>query len=204
MAKQKDEYKQVSNLPQGWVWVYKGKEQWVTSQGKVSDERHAKNLLSGKTLSVKQVQNQQRETRAALGQPKAPAIKRTGKIRTQKFARRDKAQRFGELHGETRIYTFYDIDSAEAWVKEGHIPKNLRMAIIQARYTKALGVAGPKSDPYAKKGGYVNLTSYASTSILERGVSKTGVAPWEEARAKLPNFDMSGSNARIYVFASER
>ena len=209
------ERKQVEHLPQGWVWVYKGEEAWTTSQGKVSTERHAKNLLSGDTLSVKQAQKQQRIRRAEIGQPKPAAIKRTGKIRTQRYTgeRREAPPKKGvkfrktpntNVHGNIHVYTFRTLEDAQAWLQAGNVPANFRAALIQARYTVALGIAKAGSDPYKKHGGYVNLTGYTDIDILVRGISRAGFAPWEQARERLTEFDMTGDNARIYIYAVER
>lgn len=217
MAKAQD----IEFLPAGWRWVAAGKEAWITSTGETSTARHARR--GNETLSTRQVQNYQRAERATLGIPKAPTIRRSGLIKTIKGAgpRSKKLQStntkkggigsFYVGHGHTQTYVFYTFDEAQHWALTHNIPSFSAedgLTIIQIRFTDRLNTTNlPGSD---KTGG----PGFAAISTLDRsdlffGTAVNAVrfgsvtAPWEMARQRIQNYDMSGSDARVYLYVTE-
>lgn len=210
----------IEYLPPGWHWVAAGKETWFYKNAKgeevASTAKHARR--GDETMSLRQAQNIQREERERLGTPKTPSVPRSGKIRTIKTERDlDKTSKGGvslyspELHGRQEIYVFRNFADARNWAFQNS--SNLaqfKNFAIQIKYTQRLFGKKPGSDPKSK-GGHATLGSPSRYSTFtagivsnEKNVSKDTLNPWEEAREKLSGYDMSGDNARVYIYASER
>lgn len=225
------EARDIEFLPAGWRWVAAGKEKWITSEGKESTARHARR--GNQTLSTRQVQNIQRAERSALNIPKAPAIRRTGRIRTVKGSgpRGRKLQTnvttgFNqntgvgsiyneEVHGYTETYVFYTFDDAQEYALTHNPPDFAAYMLVQIRYTNRL-VATDRvgSDEVGKGPGYATLSrGFLSTSknslTWGNGVNATETpsgdsSPWEYMREHIGNYDMSGQDARVYFYLMEK
>lgn len=195
MAKQA---RDIEYLPAGWRWVGEGKATWTTAQGKQSTVRHAEGP-NGATLSVRQVQNQQRAARAQQGQPKPAQIGRAGRI----YTRADKGRT-----GTT--WVFRNFQDAKAYIAKNGVPDEYKLALIQIRYSRrVVGSTNPNSDPKVS-GGYATLGNYDTTEdFVEGALPASGptlgpkkINRWYQAEQRLSEFDMSGKNARVYVYLS--
>lgn len=215
--------RQIQGLPQGWKWVSVGQETWTTSTGATSTAKHAIDP-TGKRVSLRQAQNLQREARAAQGQPKPPSIPRTGKSRTIKYTQglvdRTKGGKTGtslgvslyspERHGQAQSIVFYDFDGMKKWVEAHPLNDMYKNVTIQIRYTERLSEPTKTDSDPTKKGGYATLTPFRTADFFNDTVTSEQANfgdlqnPWLQAEQKLGEFDMSGKNARIYLYMSER
>lgn len=179
--------RQVKWLPPGWVWVYKGEQKWRTSRGILSDERHATNILSGETLSTRQVQNLQKEERIRIGQPKSATQPREGKLKTQ-YKKTLKEKPYN-------LYSFRTLDDAAAWVMSGGGGNN--ELLISIRYCSTtmkdnVSVVSPQLKP---KNGTVNLTGYTDAVTL-----RDREEIWENADDMMQEyFNMDCPRARVFI-----
>ena len=205
MAKQ-----EIQGLQQGgWFWVDAGKEQWTTSEGKVSTARHARR--GNQTLSVRQVQNQQRATRSQQGRPKAPTMPRTGKTRT---IRGKYAEKSGSLynpteHGRIEPLVFRSLNDALNYGALEGWPDWATLGVIQIRYTERLVTTDKVGSDVRDKNGYATITGYflpseaegANVYLESRG---TEPFPFQQAFQNIVKYDMTGSRARVYVVLMEK
>lgn len=213
--------KPIQYLGPGWVWVYADERQaWTTGKGNVSYERHGHNTLTGENLSTRQVQNRQREARAAQGIPKAPSIPRTGKTRTIIKNKGHQLGGFGsESLGEERKLVFRTLNDARNYIAQQGVPDGFQNALIQIHYTNRLkgpSRAGTSRDgrEYIIPQGYATLTRYIeadgnnSTIVLDAMNATLGDTRypnvWQQAEQKIQEFDMTGKNARVYVYFTQR
>jgi hypothetical protein len=166
-----------------WEWIYEA--------GDGYEGRHAKNILTGETMSVRQAQAAQRTLRAGSGQPKSERIRRVGKTSSRR--------RTTQLHGRTSTAIFTDLESAYDWVQtNASFLKTFKNHAIQIRYTERL-VEHKEGSDTRKRGGYATLTIYLRYDILLRN------STWNEVAARLKtDYDMSGDNARIFIYSQER
>jgi hypothetical protein len=223
MAKATD----IEFLPPGWRWVPAGKESWITSEGKISTARHGRN--GNEVLSTRQVQNLQRAERAKEGVPKAPTVHRTGKIRTIKNGgpRYKKVQTdvtksehvqtgVGTLyneqrHGYTETWVFYSLSDAQQYMKSHGKPDWANWAILQIRFTDRLNATDRVGSDTTGGPGYATLGGFVHPKFLfgdyvdlsTKGVLETK-SPWEEARSRITNYDMTGDKARVYLYLMEK
>lgn len=208
-------------LPAGWRWVAAGKETWITSTGQTSTARHARK--GNETLSTRQVQNVQRSVRKERGIPKAPTIHRTGRIRTIKSSgpRSKKLQSsntkeggIGSLyvgHGRTETYVFYTFDDAQQWALTHDIPgfsEDDGLTIVQIRFTDRLKTSDRPGSDTTGGPGYAAITTLDRSDLFfGNAVNDTHygsiIAPWEMARERIQNYDMSGKDARVYIYVTE-
>lgn len=213
--------KPIQYLPPGWVWVYADEHQaWTTGKGNVSYERHGHNTLTGENLSTRQIQNRQREARSQAGTPKAPTIPRTGKTRT---IVKNKGHQYGgfgsEEIGEEQKLVFRTLDDARNYVAQYGVPDGFKSALIQVRYSSRLkgpARAGTTRDgkEYVIPQGYATLTRYidaegnTSTLVDDAIDATTGSTQypnvWNQAAQKITDFDMTGKNARVYLYFTQR
>lgn len=160
-----------------WMWINDGEEYWKRPDGSLSDQRHARNILTGDVLSVRQVQNEQRKNRAAFGVPKPPTVKRQGVVRKQ-------MGKFTKLHGNQMSIYARDIDSLQEYV-QATVPDPLTRwgrGIIILHYTEKL-LSEDESEHHGK-GNYTTLTyswHYVDT------FRETDV-PWNQARERMQNY----------------
>lgn len=211
--------KQIEFLPAGWEWRYKGEQQWTTAKGTASYERHAYNVNTGKTLSVRQAQNLQREERVRQGQPKAPTVQRTG--RTKRIVNKGqpgentKRGDVGSLynparHGKTETWVFRSLSDAQNYVTKNALPKWAKFGIIQVRFTERLVVTSKTGSDTRSKNGYASITPFRSTRDLVEFTDPTLHArgeidsPWTVAENNISNYDMTGDRARVYIYLQER
>lgn len=214
--------RQVEYLPQGWEWRSKGQETWTTSNGKQSTERHAVNVNTGETESVRQVQNRQRAYRQeVLGQPKAPSIPRKGKTRTIYGAYIPGDNTRGlhesgslynqERHGEIKTVVFRDLESAWAYVLTQEDISRFLNVHIQVRYTRRLiTTTKTGSDKENQKNGFATITPFRTGDFYMEGaqnmeVGRIGINqnPWHQAALNMQKYDMSGDKARVYLVLKE-
>lgn len=204
----------IKYLP-GWHWVAKGKETWERENGTTSTEKHAIDP-TGKARSVRYTQDRQKKAEAAQGIVRPPSKPRTGKIRTiygQTGGRKTGGS--GTNRGQV-ILVFRDFDSARNYVVQNGLG-NFRLGLIQIRYTERLNAATNPGSDKSPRGGYSTLTSYQSISVPKgphageddifvigayTTTSRIGSQdnPWEEAKSQLNNYDMTGDNARVYIY----
>lgn len=220
--------RQVEHLPAGWEWRYKGEETYFPEQyvrvpdpqpGKpnhtkrvlktvTSDERHAVFVGEGpdygKALSVRQVQNRQRERRAELGEPKPAAIARQGKTKTINYRT--------ETHGKIQSVVFRDFESLKQFVAQNEkLMKANKYGWIKLRYDSH-DVEGNNSD--ANEGsGYAALTPWSNSPASLYGMVHTGsvegaggreINPWIIAEDRLSEYTYSSPEARFYLQLYER
>lgn len=226
MPKNKD----IQYLPPGYTWIAAGKEKWTTSQGKESTERHAIGP-NGETLSVRQVQNRQKEARQAAGQQIPTRVRRTGKIRTikgggpqnKRTIHRTKGGKSSHSsgisldspvsHGRTESAAFYTLDDLRDWVAQnGQILEHgwASFALVSIRYTERLVATTKIGSDVLDKNGYASLTPFHDIGDFVEFVSSTQSTyaepenPWHEAYTNIARYDMSGSNARVYFEMKEK
>lgn len=217
---------QIEFLDPGWVWVYKGKTVWKKPDGTLSDERHGYNLLTGENLSTRQVQNIQTKRREALGIPKAPTIKRSGKIRTVYSFKEEKHKAtdvtvsntqetgIGSLfnpntRGKVATWVFYSLQDAEAYVKSHNFPKWASHGMIEVRFTERLVITNKPGSDQKVKNGYASITPFYRISSIKnfagQGPAKGTIQqPWDVAREAIKNYDMTGKDARVYIYMAEK
>lgn len=216
----KSRKKQIDYLPQGWEWRYKeDHEAWTTSSGKTSYERHGVNTLNpNETLSVRQIQNIQRQVRANQGKPKPATVKRTGRIRTIKTEREigenTKRGEVGTLfnparRGITETWVFYNLTEARNYVYRYGLPEWANHAMIEIRYTERLITTNKTGSDTRDKNGYASITPFRSAYDIEYFVDKNGANgaipnPWDLAVSNIANYDMTGDRARVYIYLAEK
>lgn len=224
MARQRSD---IEYLPPGWQWVPAGEETWITSTGQTSTARHGRR--GNEVLSTRQVQNYQRAKRAEQGVPKAPTVPRTGRIRTvknggprykkvQTDVTRSETQQTGvgslynaERHGYTETWVFYTFDDAQQYMLTHEKPKWADKAILQIRYTDRLNTTDRVGSDTTGGPGYATISTFgdaedffgAHVNDTIKGTLGT-LAPWEDARQRIQNYDMSGEQARVYLYLMER
>lgn len=196
--------RQIEHLPPGWVWVYKGEQTWTTSKGKTSTERHGYNILSGDALSVRQVQNQQRAVRGTIGQPKPPAIPRSGKTRTINTQ--------SNTHGLVSSRVYRSLADLRADVQNNpQAFQGFKYGMIKVRYdSKKVGTPG--SPPKDKRGyaalstltGIDRLLGYVNTNQTRRGDKIPGGNPWAKAERELQFYEAASDKVRFYFQLYER
>lgn len=207
--------RQVEYLPEGWQWRSKGQD------GKTA--RHALNP-QGEVVSLRQVQNMQRARRAELGQPKPPSIRRRGRIHTRQTPGglptnvtsspvQHLPEGVGSLynpnqHGQIQTWTFYDFQDAMRGVMIDYKPPEwAKYGIIKVRYTERLrSTDRTGSDVVGQKNGYSTLSWIADPQDMQMNAPNVGqsLGIWDLAAQRLSNYDMSGSNARVYIEWQER
>lgn len=219
---QKPQYRFLADLPPGWINVQKGSKNPDGSTGYTytdrtgatvhSNERHAYNVLSGETMSVRQYQTLQRKNREARGAPKPAPVQRTGKIRTRYGPSSGKGGDFYDprLHGDTQVFIFRDIDTARVFAAlDNTIPDKYNLFLIQIRYTQRLQPGKENSDTRARN-GYATLSAYVTRDEFQLAAALSGPIRgvpnvWDEAETLLQqNFDMTGERARVYIYAAEK
>lgn len=226
MAKSRD----IEYLPSGYRWVAAGKEKWTTSQGKESTQKHAIGP-NGETLSVRQVQNRQKTARVATGQTIPERVRRIGKIRTikgggpknKRSIDRTKGGRSGSSpgisldspisHGHTESAVFYSLDDLRDWVAtNGQALEHgwSSFALVSIRYTERLVATTKIGSDELDKNGYASITPFHDIGDFVEFISSTQSTqaqpenPWYEAYSNISRYDMSGSNARVYLEMKER
>lgn len=223
MAKATD----IEFLPPGWRWIPAGKESWITSEGKVSTARHGRN--GNEVLSTRQVQNLQRAKRKEIGVPKAPTVHRTGRIRTikqggprykklQTDVTKSNTQDTGvgtlynaQRHGYTETWVFRTFDDAQQFMLTHEKPDWASKAILQIRFTDRLNTTDRVGSDETGGPGYSTLTGFGSAdeffgnAVNDVARGSLGILPpWEQARERINNYDMSGENARVYLYLMEK
>lgn len=215
----------IEYLDPSWIWIYKEDGvAWTTSTGKTSYERHAYNTQTGQSISTRQAQNMQRATRALIGQPKSPTIRRVGKTKTIKAATlqrnlpEDENLRSiydPEIHGDVQSIPFRSFEDAKTFVANDQLPEGYTMALINIKFRKSLKNEYKTKD---KKTGkmvnsfYANILSFTDIDLLTAGAKTTSkvikgttiINPWWQAYSNMENFDMSGNNTRVYITVFER
>ena len=220
--------KDIEFLPAGWTWIPQGEETWITSTGQTSTARHGRR--GNETLSTRQVQNYQREKRAAQGTPKAPSIPRQGKIRTikgtgprsnklQTDITKSKKNPTGvgtlynvERHGYSETYVFRTFDDAQQWALLNKVPAFAQKdgtAIIQIRFTDRLNTTSLVGSDTTGGPGYATLTTLDRANLFFGNIVNEDsrgslTLPWGTARERIDNYDMSGKDARIYIYVMEK
>lgn len=199
---------QIDYLPAGWVWMYKGEQEWTTSRGKTSVERHGYNTTTKETLSTRQVQNIQRKERADQGAPKAVAVPRTGKTRTTFYGAVG-------TKGQRASLAFRNLEDVEAYVRSGQADW-AEMAYLKIKYDSKS--VGNDDSPPSDKAGYTAISpwtdvsfykQYAGTNILGKpehqdlfgGDAITN--PWIRAEIALQDYGMRSKRARYYLVLQE-
>lgn len=185
--------KQIEGLPEGWVWIYDGQETWINSKGQRSTARHALNLKSGETLSVRQVQNTQAETKRLLGKEQKPKRNynvREGVVYTKK--------REDSYRGQTVSYSFNNLAALYEFIFDQRIPANYFQFTIQTRF-KSSKIPGKNYDRY--KNGK-RLPRYASLSKFFPVDEPPTDEEFNEIFAKADEFNYDGES-RFYIYATE-
>lgn len=219
---QKPQYRFLADLPPGWINVQKGAKNpdgtfgynYTDRQGNTvhSDERHAYNVLSGQTMSVRQYQTLQRQNRQARGAPKPEPVQRTGKIRTRYGPTSGKGGDFYDprLHGNTQVFIFRDIDTARVFASlDNTIPPQYNLFLIQIRYTERKIPAKDGSDK-RNRNGYATLSAYTARDEFQLAAAFEGSIQgvpnvWDRAEELIEEqYDMTGDKARVYIYAAEK
>lgn len=201
---------QIKDLPVGWEWVPAGKETYFPSPGVSSTARHAKNTLSGQTMSLRQAQNIQRSARALRGQPKGPTTPRRGKTRTIRGAYGSNSTLYDpERHGRTETLVFRSLADAQSYAVLNGLPSWANIGVIHIRYTERLTTTNRVGSDKLDKNGFATITGFFEpdkNSGPEALVPSRGIVPkaWEQARERIVNYDMTGSRARVYIVLSEK
>lgn len=190
--------KSIKNLP-GWVWIYKDQEEWVTSSGKISTARHAKNVLTGDTLSVRDAQTKQKATRGYLPEPGEK--KRTYVRRSSTYSRTYQ----NEVFGTSQYYYFKDIGDAYFFVRQrkGINPDHYNVMIIQAWNVKIHknGTESPRLLSFVKEGKtvpFVNITGYEDVEAA----SEDDLI-WERAAHEIDTQYVTTDATRIVIYAHQ-
>lgn len=199
--------RQIEYAPVGYEWRSAGQD------GQTA--RHALDP-QGNVISLRQAQNIQRTERARLGQPKAAQQRRTGKIRTQrKLDVKGKSAttiHSASVHGRIERLDFYSLNDARTWVTLNGVPQWAQNAVIQIRYTERLRGTGKKgSGKVGDRNGYASLTGFniRETFIKEAGDRAFAVGSdtgnvWNNAERRIADYDVSGDNARVYIYLQEK
>lgn len=187
------ERKQIEGLDQGWIWIYSGEEEWINSKGDKTTARHAKNYLSGDTLSVKQVRNQQR---LGQGLPVTPIP--TGKVREGVVYTKTKESHY---RGNTVSYSFRTLEDAQMFVQSDNIPEQFRFVAIQTKF-KNSKIPGKDYKRYDKNGNLIR-SRYASLSTYLRPSRWKSEDAWNMVYEKAQEFNYD-KNSRFYVYATEQ
>ena len=202
--------RQIEYLPQGWVWRSAGQD------GKSA--RHAIRP-DGSIASLREAQTLQKQERAQLGVPKAPQQRRIGKIRTQRNLgqgtnkKPDATGMFNpEIHGRIERLDFYSLQDAQNYVALNGLPSWARHGMIQIRFTERIrGGSLPGSDKIGKRNGIAALSGFSTSKTIQAEAADTTFAAnsdsgnvWANAQKRVQNYDMSGNNARVYIFVQEK
>lgn len=187
------ERKQIEGLDQGWIWIYNDEEEWTTSQGKKSTVRHARNYLSGDTLSVKQVRNEQRKGQGLPAKPKPASSVREGVVYTR--------TRESHYRGNTVSYSFRTLEEAQIFVQNGGVPDQFNFIAIQTKF-KNSRIPGKDYKRYDHNGKLIR-TRYASLSSYLRPSRWQQESLWESVYDKAQEFNFD-KNSRFYVYAVEQ
>jgi hypothetical protein len=209
--------RQIVGLPTGWVW---SNDPWVNSRGQQSTARHGHWVGDGRVvrkgnrdLSLREVQNRQKQTNAKLGIVKPASKRKTGRIRTIKYnPEKPKEILNPERRGQAQYWTFYTLAEARSFVGLQGIPLKYLNVLIQVNYTKKIvDTSKTGSDTkVGKRNGWATLTPFREAAIYNDGAVTNDAKiqifdnPWIQAETNIQNFDMSGSKARVYVYMAER
>lgn len=210
--------RQIEHLPKGWVW---SDQPWTytTKTGivKHSTARHGHGP-HGEDISLRQVQDRQKAARLREGIVRAAPVRRTGRIRTFRGFPGVKRTQFGPFesevtHGIQQSFSFYSLDAARAWVMANGLDPRFEHAVIQIKYTEKITDTSRTGSPTAKgaKGGFATITPFRSATLFNDSAPLTSEEsrgeienPWVTAEKNLSNYDMTGSNARVYIYMAER
>ncbi len=210
--------RQIEYLPPGWVW---SNQPWTytTKTGivKHSTARHGHGP-HGEDISLRQVQERQAAEKTREGIVRPAPVRRTGRIRTFRGFPGVKRTQFGPFesevtHGIQQSFSFYSLDAARAWVMMNGLDPRFEHVVIQIKYTEKITDTRKTGSPTAKgtKGGFATITPFRSASLFNDSAPLTSEEsrgeienPWVTAEKNLSNYDMTGSNARVYIYMAER
>lgn len=211
--------KDIKYLP-GWRWVSAGKEEWIANRGTKSEHRSTQRHAidpEGNARSVRYTQDRQKEAEAESGVVRPEPVPRRGKIRTifgQTGGR--KTQGKGSGRGQI-ILVFRDFVEAREYVKQHSDEiRKFTYGLIQIRYSARLKNATRPGTDTSPTNGYSTLTGYQFAELpADKGAgpfvlgaytsASIGLGnPWEDAARQLTDFDMSGENARVYIYLTNQ
>ena len=197
---------QIKGLPSGWVWMYKGEETYLNSKGEKSDARHATNIKTGERISVRQVQNIQKQALAEKEQQaklvqktskKKVTVPRTGMIFKKKGVTR-KTQK------ETISYFFRSLEELRFFIENNGIDPKYKQYTIQIKYTsktkrkskKEYTETFPDTDPFR-----ASNKNYATLSPFTRREEGFNEEEWIEIYEK-SDFYTQNTQTRYIIYAT--
>lgn len=116
-----------------------------------------------------------------------------------------------QRHGYTETWVFRTFDDAQQFALLHKKPVWASKAIIQIRFTDRLNTTDKVGSDETGGPGYASLTNLdAASRFFESAVNETTrgtlgtLAPWEQARQNINNYDMTGDKARVYIYLLEK
>jgi hypothetical protein len=205
--------RQIQYLPKGWVW---SNDPWSYTTGKgatkISNARHGHGPR-GQNISLRAVQDRQKQAQAKQGIQRPAPVRRAGKIRTFKgYPGAPQSIFSAALHGSAQSFSFYTLESMQSYVALHGLDTKYLNVTIQIKYTEKITDTSKTGSPTAKgkKNGYATLTPFRTAGTFNKTASSTQTTfgelknPWIQAQENLGDYDMSGAGARFYIYMAER
>lgn len=116
-----------------------------------------------------------------------------------------------QRHGYTETWVFRTFDDAQQYMLLHDKPAWAEKAILQIRFTDRLNTTDRVGSDETGGPGYATLTGFGAASEFFGNAVNEGpkgsletLPPWEDARGRIDNYDMSGDQARVYLYLMEK